>query len=226
MTYSSNPDNEKEIAIVIIEDNPYMRESWNTILDFEKDMRVIAVYNSCEEALSDSKLALANIVLLDINLPGISGTEGLKSIRELNPEAAIIMATIHQDDDHIYESLSKGAIGYLQKKVSASELITAVRSAHEGGSPMSPVIARKVINSFFYKQPPSEDDENTLNEKEQQVLKYLAEGLNYAAIGSKMHLSVNGVGYYIRNIYRKLEVNSRSEAVREGLKKRIINFFK
>lgn len=226
MAHYKTSKSTKRISIIIVEDNLYMRESWSTILDFETDMKVIAVYSRCEDALDDGKLSVADIILLDINLPGMPGTEGIKAIREQNPEAGIIMATIHEDDEYIYKSLSNGAIGYLQKKVSATELTEAVRSAYEGGSPMSPAIARKVIDSFFHKKPAAESNENMLTEREQNVLQYLAEGYNYAAIGAHMHLSVDGVGYHIRNIYRKLEVNSRGQAVREGLRQRIIRLFR
>lgn len=207
------------INIVIIEDNKYMREGWKTILDFEPDLCVIADYESCEDALEDSNIEIANVVLLDIQLPGMHGTEGVKFIRKKNPDAVVMMVTIHDDDERIFKALKNGAMGYLSKKISPDELIDAVHSANEGGSPMSPNIARKVINSFHA----SDNSSNVqLSDTELNVLQLLAEGCSYKGISKKVFLSVDGVRYHIRNIYTKLEVNNKSEAVAKALRDKII----
>ena len=207
------------INIVIIEDNKYMREGWKTILDFERDFCVIAEYESCEDAFEKAKLEIADVVLLDIQLPGMHGTEGVKFIREINPDAVVMMVTIHDDDERIFKALKNGAMGYLSKKISPEELIDAVRSANEGGSPMSPNIARKVINSFH-----SSGNSNAvqLSDTESKVLKLLAEGDSYKGISKKVFLSVDGVRYHIRNIYTKLEVSNKSEAVAKALRNKLI----
>ncbi|WP_020403000.1 response regulator transcription factor [Gracilimonas tropica] len=207
------------INIVIIEDNKYMREGWKTILDFEKDFCVIAEYDSCEKAFEEAEIEKAHVVLLDIQLPGILGTEGVKIIRERNPDVAVMMVTIHDDDERIFKALKNGAIGYLSKKISPEELIDAVRSAHNGGSPMSPNIARKVINSFHAGKNNSEIQ---LSDTESNVLQLLAEGCSYKGISKKVYLSVDGVRYHIRNIYNKLEVSNKSEAVAKALRDRLI----
>ncbi|MAO64647.1 MAG: DNA-binding response regulator [Balneola sp.] len=207
------------INIVIIEDNKYMREGWKTILDFERDFCVIAEYESCEDAFEKTELEIADVVLLDIQLPGMHGTEGVKFIREINPDAVVMMVTIHDDDERIFKALKNGAMGYLSKKISPEELIDAVRSANEGGSPMSPNIARKVINSFH-----SSGNSNAvqLSDTESKVLKLLAEGDSYKGISKKVFLSVDGVRYHIRNIYTKLEVSNKSEAVAKALRNKLI----
>ena len=207
------------INIVIIEDNKYMREGWKTILDFERDFCVIAEYESCEDAFEKTELEIADVVLLDIQLPGMHGTEGVKFIREINPDAVVMMVSIHDDDERIFKALKNGAMGYLSKKISPEELIDAVRSANEGGSPMSPNIARKVINSFH-----SSGNSNAvqLSDTESKVLKLLAEGDSYKGISKKVFLSVDGVRYHIRNIYTKLEVSNKSDAVAKALRNKLI----
>ena len=206
------------INIIIIEDNKYMREGWKTILDFESDLCVIAEYESCEDAFEDHQLANADVILLDIQLPGIHGTEGVKVIRDNHPEVAVLMVTIHDDDERIFKALKNGAIGYLSKKVSPEELVEAVHIASDGGSPMSPNIARKVINSF--QQISGMNIE--LSEAEINILKLLAEGFSYKGISKEVFLSVDGVRYHIRNIYKKLEVSNKSEAVAKALRDKLI----
>ncbi|MFU8813224.1 MAG: response regulator [Balneolaceae bacterium] len=208
------------LKVGIIEDNAYMREGWETFIDFEDDMVVVGSWESCEEAFRDEELAKADVLLLDINLPGISGIEALPRLRRAHPELNVIMVTVHDDEKHVFPALEAGAVGYLEKKVSPEELVEALRDAHQGGSPITPSIARKVISTFHTKQDVSEP----LNEQETLILNELARGLSYAAIGKKIFLSVDGVRHHIRNIYRKLEVNSKSEAVAKGFKNRLIDF--
>lgn len=206
------------INIIIIEDNKYMREGWKTILDFEKDLCVIAEYESCEDAFEDAQLAKSNIVLLDIQLPGIHGTDGVKIIRDKFPHVSVLMVTIYDDDERIFKALKNGAIGYLSKKISPDELIEAVHIAQNGGSPMSPNIARKVINSF----QASGDVDIELSDTETRILTLLAEGCSYKGISKQVFLSVDGVRYHIRNIYNKLEVSNKSEAVAKALRDKLI----
>ncbi|WP_421774745.1 response regulator [Gracilimonas sp.] len=206
------------INIVIIEDNKYMREGWKTILDFEQDLCVIAEYESCEDAFEDTQLAKANVVLLDIQLPGIHGTEGVKIIRDKFPHLSVMMVTIHDDDERIFKALKNGAIGYLSKKISPDDLIDAVHIAMNGGSPMSPNIAKKVISSF----QASADVDIELSDAEVRILTLLAEGYSYKGISKEVFLSVDGVRYHIRNIYNKLEVSNKSEAVAKALRDKLI----
>jgi DNA-binding NarL/FixJ family response regulator len=212
---------EELIKIVIVEDNRYMREGWATILDFEQDFVVLDTFESCEEAFESEAISKTNIVLMDIELPGMSGIEGVKYLQNEYPDLPVIMATVFDDDKNVFDALCAGAVGYLMKKVSPEELKKAIRDAHEGGSPMTPNIARKVINTFH---GPSEDDAGEqLSERELEILEELAKGKSYAAIGEAVYLSVDGVRYHIRNIYRKLQVNSRSEAVSKGISRRLIH---
>ncbi len=201
------------IKICIIEDNEYMREGWQTVLDFDPELCVLDVFGNCEDALISDELSRSDVLLLDIQLPGINGIEGVKLFKEKYSHLAVLMVTIHDDNERIFNALRNGADGYLLKKVSPAELIEAVKVAHNGGSPMTPNIARKVINSF-QKQYSHEIE---LSETEKKVLTGLAEGLSYKTISKQMFLSVDGVRYHIRHIYKKLEAKNRSEAVAKGL---------
>lgn len=206
------------IKIGIIEDNEYMREGWETFIDHEKDLTVIGSFGSCEEAFESNAINKVDLIIMDIGLPGMSGIEGVEYMREHHPGVPIVMATVFDDDDHIFDALKAGAVGYLMKKVTPDELVDAIRNAYDGGSPITPNIARKVIKTF---QRAAEYEE-TLSEREQQILEQLATGKSYAAIGKKIFLSVDGVRHHIRNIYQKLEVHSRSEAIAKGINRRII----
>lgn len=205
----------KLIRVVIVEDNQYIREGWETILDSDPEIVVKNVFRNCESALESNDIEWCDIILLDIQLPGILGTEGVEKFLEINPGLAIIMISVMEDSQHIFEALQNGAIGYLIKKVGPDELIQAVKDADSGGSPMSPIIARKVIASM--QTQPKKKEKLDLTDREQEVLKLLAEGNSYSSIANEIYLSVDGVGYHIRNIYRKLQVSSKAEAVAKGL---------
>jgi len=205
--------------IVIIEDNKYMREGWQTFIDYEEDLQVIATFNSCEDAFRSKDIDDTHLFLMDIGLPGMNGIEGVAYIREHYPEAICVMATVFDDDQHVFDALKAGAIGYLMKKVSPDELIAALRSALDGGSPITPNIARKVIQNLYSK----EAKENILTDKEQEILEHLATGRSYNEIAKILFLSVDGIRYHIRNIYEKLQVHSRSEAVSKAINKKMID---
>lgn len=211
------------INVVIIEDNKFIRDGWELVLQNEKDLQLINSYGSCEEAFKNDNIALADIVLMDIGLPGMSGIDGVKYLKEKFPKMIIIMFTIYEDDDKIFDALCAGAVGYLLKKTEPSLLASALRDAYHGGSPMTPSVARKIIATFQKINITSFNGKNVeLNERENQILTLMAKGKSYKEIADEIFLSIDGVTYHIRNIYEKLNVHSRSEAVAEGFKKRII----
>ena len=211
------------IKIILIEDNKFIRSGWELALLNENDFLVIGSYGSCEEAFKNEDFGKADIVLMDIGLPGMSGIEGVKVLKKKFPQIIIVMCTVHDDDDKIFEAICAGAVGYLLKKTSPAELIKALREAYIGGSPMTPIVARKVIASFQKTPLKSFTGEKIeLSEREQQILKEMSTGKSYAEIAKKIFLSVDGIYYHIRHIYEKLQVHSRAEAVAEGIKKRII----
>ncbi len=211
------------IKILIIEDNRFIRQGWETILNAQSDFSVTGTYGSCEEAFKDESIGAADIVLMDIGLPGMSGIEGVKYLKEKHPKMIIVMCTVHDDDEKIFDAICSGAIGYLLKKTSPAELITALRDAYNGGSPMTPSVARKVIASFQKKPIKSDTGESIkLTDKEEQILNLMAEGKSYSEIANEVFLSVDGVHYHTRHIYEKLHVHSRNEAIAKGIKNRII----
>ncbi len=206
------------INIGIIEDNRYMRDGWKAFIGSEADLNVVGAFGSCEEAFASDEMNRVNLLIMDIGLPGMSGIEGVRYVKKHHPDVIVVMATIFDDDQHIFDALKAGAMGYLEKKVSPKELISAIRDAWEGGSPITPNIASKVIRSFHQGLY-----EEQLTDREHQILEKLATGVSYQAIGKEIYLSVDGVRYHIRNIYRKLQVNSRSEAIAKGISKKLIN---
>ncbi len=207
------------IKVLIVEDNKYMREGWQTFIDYDKDLVVLDSFVSCEDALASKELKKADVIIMDIGLPGMSGIEGVKAVKALHPDVHIIMATVHDDNEHIFDAIKAGAVGYLMKKVTPDELVAAIKDANEGGSPITPNIARKIIAKMH--APVLPDDER-LTERELEILQELATGKSYAAIGKSIFLSVDGVRHHIRKIYQKLQVNSRTEAVSKGILKRLI----
>ena len=208
------------IRVLIVEDNKYMREGWQTFIDHDKKLVVLESFVDCERLLASKELKKADVIIMDIGLPGMTGIEGVKAVKASYPSINIIMATIHDDNEHIFDAIKAGAVGYLMKGVSPSELIHAIKDSHAGGSPITPNIARKILEKMH---APVIAVEERLTERELEILQELATGKSYAAIGNTIFLSVDGVRHHIRKIYQKLQVNSRTEAVSKGIKKRLID---
>ncbi|HRX95700.1 MAG TPA: response regulator transcription factor [Bacteroidales bacterium] len=208
--------NEKDIIVAIVEDEDEIRELLEAIIDRSPGFTCKHVFKDCESALNPLKSIKPDVVLMDIQLPGISGIEGIKLLKpELN-DTDFIMLTIRDEDEMVFESLCAGATGYLLKDTPPVRLLNAIKEVREGGSPMSPGIARKIVISF---QP---SRSNPLTEREQEVLENLAKGENYTTISEKLFISGNTVRAHIKNIYRKLEVNSRAAAVNTAIKQKLI----
>ena len=214
---------ENFIAVSIIEDNRYMRAGWRALLEKVDDFVVLGDYSKCERAFASEDIGVSDVVLMDIGLPGMSGIEGVKFLCGKYPEIAIVMCTIHDDDQHIFDALCAGAVGYLLKKTPPEALVQAIRDAAAGGSPMTPNVARKVIAALHKPlKPAPEELLDKLTPREQEVLEQLAEGKSYAAIAAESGISINGVRFHIRSIYEKLQVHSRTAAINKGIKKRLL----
>lgn len=195
--------------VVIIEDDLTMGRM------LQKSVNEIAGFR-CDHVLENplpilNKTFPVDIVLLDVSMPGMSGLEAIEKILIRYPEVSIVMNTIRDDDDTIFEALQKGAIGYMVKHATNSSLTEVLRTVGSGGAYMTPVIARKVLDSFLLKKPSRQE---ALNEREQQVVESILDGLSYKLIGDRMGVSINTVRKYIKRIYRKLNINSKGELYR------------
>ena len=199
------------ISVVIVEDIKEIREGLKILIDGSQGFECHHCFSSAEEALVEIPKIKPNVVLMDIHLPGMTGIECLKQLKPLCEGALFIMSTIYEDDVNIFESLKAGASGYLLKKTSPAKILEAITEVVNGGSPMSGQIARKVISSFQKKD--SIDASDILTNKEKEILKALAKGLRYKEIAAGMNISIETVRSHARNIYEKLHVQSRTEAL-------------
>lgn len=208
------------VTVAIIEDDAPNREIWAEWVDRAPDFKCIAQFGSVEAALPKLPELQPRIVLSDINLPGLSGIEGVRRLKPLLPNTNFIMLTVYEDADHIFEALAAGATGYMLKDSKRTQILEALRDVLAGGSPMSANIARKVVQSF--QQPvatpaqpaaASASETENLSPRESEVLDLLAQGLLYKEISEKLGVSMPTVNTYIRRIYEKLQVRSRAQAV-------------
>jgi DNA-binding NarL/FixJ family response regulator len=204
------------ISVSIVEDNEKLRGTLARVLNRAEGFRCVSQYPSAEDALKELPAAKPDVVLMDINLPGINGVECVRQLKKLLPTLQIIMLTVYEDTENIFDALAAGASGYLLKRTTGSELIEAIHDVQRGGSPMTAHIARKVVQSF-QKNAPSQPAEN-LSEREQQVLDLLSQGLMYKEIADKLQISYETVHTYICRIYEKLRVRTRTEAVAKFLR--------
>ncbi len=203
-------------TVSIVEDNEKLRGTLARVLNRAEGFRCVSQYPSAEEALKDLPSVKPNVVLMDINLPGINGVECVRQLKKNLPEVQVMMLTVYEDTDNIFDALAAGASGYLLKRTTGAELLEAIRDVQRGGSPMTAHIARKVVQSF-QKNAPAQPAEN-LSEREQQVLDLLSKGLMYKEIADKLQISYETVHTYIRRIYEKLRVRTRTEAVAKFLR--------
>lgn len=210
------------IKVLIVEDDRAVRDGLSMIINGTSGYACVGAFRSVEEALKLSDKIQPEVMLLDINLPGMSGTEGVKLFRQKYPQLQVLMLTIYAEQDKIFESICNGACGYLLKKTPPAKLLEAIQEVLDGGSPMSPEVARKVVTLFQQFRVPEKPDQS-LTPKETALLKLLAEGYSYQASALNLNISIHTVRNYIRSIYDKLHVHSKSEAVSKALRLRLIS---
>jgi DNA-binding NarL/FixJ family response regulator len=199
------------INVVIIEDIREIREGLQMLIDGSDGFNCSKTFSNAEHAINELPAICPDVVLMDINLPGISGIEAVKKLKAQCINTLFIMSTVYEDDENIFESLKAGASGYLLKKTVPSKILEAITEVYNGGSPMSSQIARKVIASFQHKD--SIDEVEVLTPKEKEVLKELAKGLRYKEIANSLGVSIETIRSHARKIYEKLQVQSRTEAL-------------
>lgn len=204
------------IAVSIVEDDPQVRSSLAKLIDGAAGFRCVSRHGSAEDALVEIPKIRPAVVLMDINLPGINGVECVRRLKPQLPGAQMIMLTVYQNTEHIFNALAAGATGYMLKQTPPAELLQAITEVHAGGSPMSSHIARKIVQSF--QQPAAAAAEaESLSPREAEVLELLAKGFLYKEIADQMKVSYATVHTHIRHIYEKLHVRSRTEAVAKHL---------
>ncbi|OGU45177.1 MAG: DNA-binding response regulator [Ignavibacteria bacterium GWB2_36_8] len=218
------------LKVVVVEDNASIREGLKILIDGTEGYSCVSVFSDSETMLKNIAKINPDVLLMDLGLPGMGGIEGIKKVKSLLPDLTILVLTVYEENDLVFEAICAGASGYLVKKTPPSKLLEAIKEAYEGGSPMSSHIARKVIDFFSQRDgflqtkktvsPPKND--YTLTPREKEILSGLVEGHNFKSIADSLFISIETVRYHFRNIYKKLHVHSQSEAVAKAIKEGII----
>ncbi|HEY9113780.1 MAG TPA: response regulator transcription factor [Bacteroidales bacterium] len=204
------------IHVAIVEDDNEIRPLLEMIIDRSPGFSCKDTFSDCEQATAYIRNNPPNVVLMDVELPGMSGIEGIRQLKEHLPDTDFIMLTIRDDDETVLQALAAGATGYLLKDTPPAKLLDGIREVFEGGAPMSPTVARKIAASFYNTEP------SPLSERETEILEKLCDGHNYTTIADTLYISGHTVRVHIKNIYRKLQVNSRAEAVKKAIQGKLI----
>jgi DNA-binding NarL/FixJ family response regulator len=216
MTSDLGRDRQEPIRVSVVEDDARVRGSFSRLVDRADGFSCVSQHSSAEEALDELPLVRPDVVLMDINLPGINGVECVRKLKSMLPNSQVVMLTVYEDTDLIFGALAAGATGYLLKRTPPDELLRGISDVHRGGSPMTSHIARKVVQSFRQSDPEG-TEAGPLSRREREVLDYLARGYLYKEIAAELAISYDTVHTYVRRIYEKLQVHSRTEAVAKHL---------
>lgn len=200
------------ISVAIVEDNHDIRQAMELLINGSEGYACIGAFNNAENALEKIPQLLPNVVLMDFNLPGMNGIECITRLKAEFPDMQFMMLTVYEDDDKIFMALEAGASGYILKKTSPGELLDAIRDLHDGGSPMSSQIARRVV-AYFQKQAKPNPALEALTSREKEILDQLSKGFLYKEIAGNLFISIETVRRHVHNIYEKLHVRSRTDAV-------------
>lgn len=206
---------------MLYEDNPQLREGLTMLIEGSEGFTVLASFKNCNNVLSEVEAFNPDVILMDIDMPGVNGIEGLKLIRQHNQEVKVLMLTVFDDNKNVFEALKSGANGYVLKKTPPAKLLEYILEAASGGAPMTSSIATQVLKMFSEVQVPQGEDYN-LSDREKEVLQYLVNGYSYKMIASDMFIAIDTVRSHIKKIYEKLHVNSKSEAVAKAFKDKLI----
>ena len=218
---SSPASQARVIKVAIVEDRREIREALVAIIDGTEGFRCSGNFRSMEQALAEIGRDLPDVVLSDIGLPGMSGIEGIALLKARYPDMLLLMLTVYEDDERIFDALCAGACGYLLKRTSPARLLESLKEAVEGGSPMSPEVARRVVELFRDFRPPEKADYQ-LTPHETRLLKLLVEGHTYKTAAAELNVSINTISFHMKHVYEKLQVHSKSEAVAKALLNRLV----
>lgn len=209
------------IKVLIYEDNPQLREGLTMLIDGSDGFSVVASYKNCNNIIPELEAWNPDVILMDIDMPGVNGIEGLKRIREVNQNIKVLMLTVFDDNKNVFEALKNGANGYLLKKTPPAKLLEYIGDVATGGAPMTSSIATQVLK-MFSELPQQANNEYNLSEREKQVLQLLVNGYSYKMIANDKFIAIDTVRSHIKKIYEKLQVNSKSEAVAKAFKDKLI----
>jgi DNA-binding NarL/FixJ family response regulator len=209
------------LRVAVVEDERELRDGLKALIDMTPDLVSAGSFRTMEDALRSIPESPVDLVLTDIGLPQMDGIEGTRRLRELFPALPIIVFTVHGEDDKIFHAICAGADGYLLKDTPPSRIIEAIKETIAGGAPMSPDVARRVV-SLFRKFAPAESADYRLTPQETQILKLLADGHHYKTAALELGISTNTVSFHLKNIYEKLQVHSKTEAVAKALREGIV----
>jgi DNA-binding NarL/FixJ family response regulator len=210
------------IKVVIFEDNDELRDTLFQIINLSEGLSCTGAYTDAMDLEFKMRRSQPEIVLMDIDMPGISGIEAVKMIHDGFPGVQVLMQTVFEDSEKVFASLCAGANGYLLKNYSSEQIIAAIRELKRGGAPMSPAVAKKVLNRFQEQNPYITVDDFKLSEREKDVLNLLMKGMSYKMIAAACAISIDTVKFHIKRIYEKLHVNSKSEAVIKAMRNKVV----
>jgi DNA-binding NarL/FixJ family response regulator len=211
----------RPLRVAIVEDHREFRDYLTALISGTEGFECTGSFRSVEESLSRINSRIPNVILIDIGLPGMNGIEGIRLLKERYPGILFLTLTVHDDDERIFDALCAGASGYLLKKTQPAQLVEGVKEAAQGGAPMSPEVARRVIKLFREIRPPDRADYN-LTPHETRILKLLVEGHNYKTAAARLGVAPTTINFHLQNIYQKLQVHSKTEAVAKALRNRLI----
>lgn len=209
------------ITILLYEDNPQLREGLTMLIDSSDGFKVLAGYKDCTEVEAQVNAWNPDVILMDIDMPGMSGIDGLRKIRQANETVKVLMLTVFDDNKNVFEAIKSGANGYILKKTPPVKLLEFITDATTGGAPMTSSIATQVLKMFSEVNIPKNETYN-LSQREKEVLQLLTDGYSYKMIAAEMYIAIDTVRSHIKKIYEKLHVNSKSEAVARAFKDRLL----
>ena len=210
------------IRVAIFDDNKNLLNSLYQLVNGSPGFECVGAFPNCNELISDIKKSNPDVVLMDIEMPGMTGIEAVLVIKEKYPAVKVLMETIFEDDEKVFATICNGADGYILKNTPPSEILDSIKEVYEGGAPMTPSIASKVLKIVRHKSPAHHANEFNLSDREKEVLKCLVKGMSYKLIADTCFISVETVNGHIKNIYRKLQVHSKSEAVAKAIRGKIV----
>ena len=210
------------IRVTIFEDNSNLRRGLTTLINGSDGFECVGAFGNCDNIVKNISSTKPDVILMDIEMPGMNGIEAVKILKPQFPEIKILMETVFEDDEKVFHSICNGVEGYILKNTPPSQILEAIKEIHDGGAPMTPSIASKVLAMFKAGTTFSKDEIHNLTTRELETLKYLVDGMSYKMIAEKCFVSIDTVSSHVKNIYKKLQVHSKSEAVAKALKGKII----